>query len=89
VTFYPLANHHAYGNFASGRPPAFLDNVLTILRDNLSFENDGADVLYAGYFQGYSNIKRAIRHAPDDLLASKGIATAAMALSDQDARQSA
>ena len=84
VTIYPMAFNQTYGNFTSACPPAFLSEVLTILQDNLSVENDGADVLYAGYFQGYSNIKRSIRHSPDDLLVSKGIATAAMALSDQD-----
>jgi hypothetical protein len=50
VTFYPLAFHPTYGKFASASPPAFLDDLLTILRDNLRFENDSADVSYTGYF---------------------------------------
>ena len=85
-TFYPLAFHPAYGNFSSPRPPSFItDNLLTIIRDNMSFQNDGADVLSCGYFQAYSNIKRNIRHGPDDLLATKGIATAALTLPEAEA----
>ncbi|KAJ9651742.1 hypothetical protein H2201_009261, partial [Coniosporium apollinis] len=88
-TFYPLAFHPAYGNFSSPRPPSFLaDNVLAIMRDNMSFQNDGADVLSCGYFQAYSNIKRSIRHGADDLLASKGIATAALTLPESEANTS-
>lgn len=84
-TFYPLAFHPAYGNFSSPHPPAFLnDHLLAILKDNMSFQNDGADVLNCGYFQGYSNIKRAIRSRPEDLLATKGIATAAMTVPDSE-----
>lgn len=50
-TFYALAFHPAYSNFSSPRPPSFLvDNVLAIIRDNISFQNDGADVLSCGYF---------------------------------------
>jgi hypothetical protein len=83
-TFYPLAFHPAYGNFSSAKPPSFLANgVLAILQDNMSFQNDGGDVLSCGYFQGYSNIKRCIRHQPGDLLVTKGIATAALTLSTE------
>ena len=89
-TFYPLAFHPAYGNFSSTRPPAFLNNnILTVMRDNMSFLNGGADVLSAGYSQGYSNIKRSIRHAPEDLLTTKGVATRALTLPESEAAVSA
>jgi hypothetical protein len=84
-TFYPLAFHPAYGNFSSAKPPAFLtDNLLAVMQENMSYQHNRANVLNYGYFQGYSNIKRSIRHGPNDLLATKGVATAALALSDRD-----
>ena len=59
MTFYPLAFHPAYGNFTSPGPPRFLqDHVFAVMKDNMSFQNDGADVLSCDYFQAYSNIKR-------------------------------
>jgi hypothetical protein len=89
-TFYPLAFYPAYGNFSSPRPPAFLaDNVLTVMQENMSYQHNGASVLTCGYFQGYSNIKRSIRHGPDDLLATQGVATAALTLPDRDGNISA
>lgn len=89
-TFYPLAFHPAYGNFSSPRPPSFLtDNILAVMKDNMSYQNDGADTLNCGYFQAYSNIKRSIRHGPNDLLATKGIATGALALPETEANASA
>ena len=89
-TFYPLAFHPAYGNFSSPRPPAFLmDNLLAVMQENMSYQHNGAGVLSYGYFQGYSNIKRSIRHGPDDLLVTKGVATAALALPDRDGNLSA
>ena len=89
-TFYPLAFHPAYGNFSSPQPPSFLtDNILAVMKDNMSYQNDGADTLNCGYFQAYSNIKRSIRHGPDDLLATKGIATGALALPETEANASA
>ena len=37
-TFYPLAFHLAYGNFASPQPPAFLiDNLLAVMQENISY----------------------------------------------------
>lgn len=88
-TFYPLAFHPAYGNFSSSRPPSFLtDNLLAVMKDNMSYQNDGGDVLSYGYFQAYSNIKRSIRHGPDKLLATKGVATAALALPESEANAS-
>ncbi|KAL6359135.1 hypothetical protein LRP88_09337 [Fusarium phalaenopsidis] len=80
-TFYPLGFHPAYGNFTSDRPPAFLDSDLfTVMKENMSHQNQGADVLSFGFFQGYSNLKRSIRHGPHDLLASHGLATAALTI---------
>lgn len=84
-TFYPLAFHPRYGNFSSGGPPGFLNNLCTIMRDNMSLQNDGVDVLSFGFFQGYSNIKRSIRSRADDLLATRGIATAALTLPPSEA----
>lgn len=46
-------------------------------------------MLHYGYFQGYSNIKRSIWHGPNDLLATKGVATAALALPNRDRNLSA
>lgn len=85
-TFYPLGFHPAYGNVSSPEPPRFLaTDQLAIMKDNMSFQNDGADVLEFGYFQAYSNIKRSIRHSRKDLLASRGSATAALSIPASDA----
>ena len=84
-TFYPLGFHPAYGNFSSPEPPAFLkNNLLAIMKDNMSFQNEGADVLSFGFFQAYSNIKRSIRHRASDLLATQGSATAALTVPGSD-----
>ena len=66
-----------------------MDNLLAVMQENMSYQHNGAGVLSYGYFQGYSNIKRSIRHGPDDLLATKGVATAALALPDRDGNLSA
>ena len=85
-TFYPLAFHPAYGNFSSPQPPAFLvDNVLAVMRENIRFQNNGADAFRYGYFQAYSDIKSSIRHDPSSLLATKGIATGALTLPKEEA----
>ncbi|KAJ4211311.1 hypothetical protein NW757_014811, partial [Fusarium falciforme] len=89
-SFYPLGFHPAYGNFTSDRPPAFLDSDLfTVMKENMSHQNQGADVLSFGFFQGYSNLKRSIRHRPDDLLASHGLATAALTIPSTEAQRTA
>jgi len=81
-----MAFHSAYGNFTSAGPPRFLkDHVLAVMKDNMSFQNDGADVLSCEYFQAYSNIKRSIRYNPEDLLVTQGTATAALTLPTGDA----
>jgi hypothetical protein len=88
-TFYPLAFHPGYGNFTSPKPPAFLmDHLLSVLQENLSYRNLGNSVLRCGYFQAYSNIKRSIRHGPEDLLVTQGIATAALAIPRAEAATS-
>ncbi|KAJ9425974.1 hypothetical protein QL093DRAFT_2633847, partial [Fusarium oxysporum] len=74
-TFYPLGFHPAYGNFTSDQ--------------NMSHQNQGADVLSFGFFQGYSNLKRSIRHGPHDLLASHGLATAALTIPSTEAQRTA
>lgn len=87
--FFPLAFHPAYGNFSSARPPSFLnDHVLAVMRDNMSYRNGGRDPLSYGHFQGYSNLKRSFRHDPEALLATKGIATAALTLPESEAQTS-
>jgi hypothetical protein len=89
LTFYPIALHPAYGNFTSASPPRFLkDHVLSVMKDNMSFQNDGADVLSCEYFQAYSNIKRSIRYNAEDLLVTQGTATAVLTLPDHDANGS-
>lgn len=86
-TFFPLGFHPAYGNFSSSAPPDFLSkNQLAITRDNMSYENEGADVVSFGFFQAYSNVKRAIRHRPSDLLATQGAATAAFTVPVEELR---
>jgi hypothetical protein len=88
--FYPLGFHPVYGNFTSDHPPAFLDrNLFAIMKENMSYQNQGADVLSFGFFQGYSNLKRSIRHRPDDLLASHGLATAALTIPSTETQKKA
>lgn len=84
-TFYPMGYHVAFGNFSSSRPPEFLEDRVLIMRENMSYQNGGADPLSFGYFQGYSNIKRSIRHDPSVFLATKGITTAALTLPTSEA----
>ena len=85
-TFYPLGFHPAYGNFTSAEPPRFLANgPLAIMKDNMSFQNDGGSILDAGYWQAYNNIKTLIRHTSEDLLATRGSATAALTIPATDA----
>jgi hypothetical protein len=36
-------------------------HLLAILRNNMSSQNEGADVVSFGHFQAYSNIKWSIR----------------------------
>lgn len=80
-TFYPVGFSPIYGNFAASQPPEFLkQNVLTVMRNNLSVRNEGVDALACGYFQAYSNVKRSVRHRPDDLLAKKSLTTAVLSL---------
>jgi hypothetical protein len=89
TTFYPLAFHPRYGNFSSKKPPGFLDDLLTVIRDNMSVQNDGRDVVSFGSSQGYSSgLKRAFRHRKDDLLAMKGTATAALTMSPSEVGRS-
>jgi hypothetical protein len=57
MTFYPLAFHPACGNFTSPGLPRFLqDHVFAVMKDNMSFQNDGAEVLSCDYLQGHGNI---------------------------------
>jgi hypothetical protein len=55
------------------------------MRGNMSAWNEGAEVLLLSYFQGYSNIKRSVRHSTNDLLATKGCATAALTVPTAEA----
>jgi hypothetical protein len=84
-TFYPLAFYLAYRNFSLAKPPAFLtNNLLAVMQENMSYQHNRANVLNYRYFQGYSNIKRSICYRPNNLLTTKGVATAALALSDRN-----
>ncbi|RKK89303.1 hypothetical protein BFJ68_g16743 [Fusarium oxysporum] len=56
------------------------------MQDNMSLQNDEAQVLSFRFFQGYSNIKRSIRNRPEELLATKGIATAALTMPPSKAK---
>ncbi|OAQ59069.2 hypothetical protein VFPPC_12280 [Pochonia chlamydosporia 170] len=88
-SFFPLGFHPAYGNFSSPEPPALPSrNQLAITRDNMSYENEGADVVSFGFFQAYSNIKRQVRHRSGDVLASQGLATAALTIPACDVARS-
>lgn len=88
-TFYPQAFHPAYGNMSSPSPPEFLKPLTTTMKSNASRRNESADVLSFGYFQGYSNVKRNVRHSPKDLLPTKGFATAAFTIPATDAAATA
>lgn len=56
MTFYPLGFNTALKNFTSPRPPQFLyDYVIAVMGENMSFQNDGANILWCDYFQAYSN----------------------------------
>ncbi|RFN43493.1 hypothetical protein FIE12Z_12270 [Fusarium flagelliforme] len=79
-TFYPLGFHPRYGNFQSKVPPqALQDRIYTGITQQMQHRHDANAVTF-GAFQGYSNIKRAIRYSPRDLLAARGSATAALAI---------
>jgi hypothetical protein len=83
--FYPQAFHPVYGNVSSSTPPGFLASLTAAMRGNMSARNEGAEVLSFGYFQGYTNIKRSVRHSPNDLLATKGYATGALTVPTAEA----
>ncbi|PNP44470.1 hypothetical protein TGAMA5MH_03775 [Trichoderma gamsii] len=80
LTHYALGFNPQHSNFTSCLPPDFIDNVLRTVCSNISCENNNADIVTPGYFQGYSNIKKTVRFNPQDLLASQAIATAALSL---------
>jgi hypothetical protein len=61
MTFYPLAFPPGIWNFTSPEPTRFLqDHVFSVMKGNMSFQNDGAEAVSFDYFHGYSNIKRAM-----------------------------
>lgn len=51
----------------------------------MSSQNDGANILDAGCWQAYNNIKSLIRHTSGGLLATRGSATAALTIPAGDA----
>ncbi|KAL3291067.1 hypothetical protein RB213_004792 [Colletotrichum asianum] len=63
----------------------FLNLLFAAMKGNMSDQNEGANVLSFGYFQGYSNIKRSVRHSPYDLLATKGYAIGVLTVPTLDA----
>ncbi|KAF5228590.1 hypothetical protein FAUST_10981 [Fusarium austroamericanum] len=82
-TFYPLGFHPTYGNFQSNEPPGFLAHrIYPTLQHNMSEENLGCNPLSFGAFQGYSNLKRSIRH-------SHGLATGTLTLPGAEADKKA
>ncbi|KAL3292292.1 hypothetical protein RB213_011935 [Colletotrichum asianum] len=85
-TFYPQAFHLVYRNMLSNCPPIFLNSLFAAMKGNISDQNEGANILSFSYFQGYSNIKRSVRHSPHDLLATKGYATGVLTILTLDAR---
>ncbi|CAG9957191.1 unnamed protein product [Clonostachys rosea f. rosea IK726] len=61
----------------NGEGGDFIPRCLLIDRNQIAQEEHEhtprrGGVLSFGYFQGYSNIKRNVRHSPRDLLATKG-----------------
>ena len=58
--------------------------MLTVMRNNLSVRNEGVDALACRYFQIYSNVKRSVRHRPDDLLTKKSLTTAVLSLPEAE-----
>lgn len=49
-------------------PLRFLkDYILAVIKDNISFQNNRANVFFCKYFQAYSNIKQFIQYNPEDL----------------------
>jgi hypothetical protein len=88
--FYPLAFNTQYGNFTARVPPDFLaQGVLNIVQDNIDYQHQNSNVLSYGHFQAYSDIKKCYRFRPENLLASKGLATAALTLPKELAKSSA
>ncbi|KAK5994238.1 hypothetical protein PT974_07681 [Cladobotryum mycophilum] len=69
-----------YGNFTCTRPPTSVSDAVAPVAYNMAKENYGAEILDLGYFQCYSNIKRAIRFRPEQLLVTKAIPTGALTL---------
>jgi hypothetical protein len=45
-----MGYHVAFGNFSSSRPPEFLEDRVLIMRENMSYQNGGANPLSFGYF---------------------------------------
>ncbi|KAL3300088.1 hypothetical protein RB213_008632 [Colletotrichum asianum] len=84
-TFYLQAFHLVYRNISSNCLPMFLNLLFAAMKGNMSDQNEGANILSFGYFQGYSNIKRSVRHSPHDLLATKGYATGVLTMPTLDA----
>ncbi|SPJ82413.1 uncharacterized protein FTOL_09818 [Fusarium torulosum] len=85
-TFYPLGFHQRYGNFSSVWSPRCFNNIYIAMQDNLSLQNDEDQILSFGLFQGHSNNKRSIRKRPEELLATKGIATTALTMPPSKAK---
>ncbi|KAF6813984.1 hypothetical protein CMUS01_12731 [Colletotrichum musicola] len=79
-TFYPQAFHPTYSNFSLSQLLSFLNSLTIAMYSNISDRNKGANVLSFSYFQGYSNIKRSVRHSPHNLLTTKGYTTVVIAV---------
>ncbi|KAH8891095.1 hypothetical protein GQ53DRAFT_865728 [Thozetella sp. PMI_491] len=68
------------------QPVAGESRRLDVFEHKASVQNGRTDVLMFEHFQAYSNIKPSTRHWPEDILANKGYATAALSLPSTRAR---
>ncbi|KAL3290663.1 hypothetical protein RB213_005855 [Colletotrichum asianum] len=75
--FASTCDYTFYLNMLSNCPPMFLNLLFAAMKGNMSDQNEGAN--------GYSNIKRSVRHSPHDLLAMKGYATGVLTMLTLDA----
>ncbi|KAF2864233.1 hypothetical protein K470DRAFT_267703 [Piedraia hortae CBS 480.64] len=60
-TFYPVVFNPALGNFGANAPPDFLKPTCERTEQRLSRAKNGAGVVSPGYWQAYSNVKKALK----------------------------
>ena len=79
-TFYPLGLHPAYGDYTSPQPPKHLQAQVDIIRAHMRDENGGLDILQAGDFQAYVNMRPGTHNYGSATPITKAFATAALCL---------